>query len=538
MSDVETEWAAVRAWLADPATHGLGEPVRVVETHANTVFLAGRTAYKLKKPVRFPFLDYATRERRRAAAAREIEVNRANAPALYRGLTPVTREADGRLALGGAGEPVEWLVEMARFDETATLDRVIEAGPPADDLVLRLAETVADAQARAPRRDAGPWIADLAAYVEQNDRAFRSIPEIDPPAAAALHDAARLWHARLGDLLAERGRLGFVRLLHGDLHSGNVALIGDRPVLFDAIEFDDRIATADLLYDAGFLVMDLDEHGRRAAANLFLNRFLVETARREARLSGADAAEALRRQVEGLAALPFFLMLRAAIRSKVTAAKAAYVDEAGRAAVIEEAKRYFQAAAAALEPAEPVLVAIGGLSGSGKSTLARCLAPLLGRAPGALHLRSDVVRKLLARRADADRLPAEAYTPEASARVYAALRDAARAGLAADRAVIVDAVNARAEERDAWARLAAAAEARFVGLWLDAPAETLATRAQARSGDASDADRAVVEKQLGYELGPVDWPRIDAAGGADDALAAAVAALGLAGIPLAGVQNP
>src|SRR4029077_7130897 len=113
--------------LADPAPFG-GAEVRRIDTHAASVFLAGERALKVKRAVRFPFLDYSTREKRKAACAAEIEVNRPFAPQVYRGIVAITREADGTLVLGGKGTPVEWAVEMRRFDETRTLDRLADAG--------------------------------------------------------------------------------------------------------------------------------------------------------------------------------------------------------------------------------------------------------------------------------------------------------------------------------------------------------------------------------------------------------------------------
>lgn len=528
----------VLAWLADPATHGLSEPVVTVETGANTILLAGPTAWKVKRPVRLPYLDYSTLAKREAACRREVEINRPGAPAIYRGAVPITRVTDpaatAPFAFGGDGETVEWAVEMARFDETAALDRRLASGPPDEHLLARLARVVATAEARAPRRDAAPWIADLARYAAHNDEAFRARPDLFPPAAvAALTGATSAARAGLAGLLAERGRQGFVRLLHGDLHAGNVALVGGEPVLFDAIEFDDAVATGDVLYDAGFLVMDLDERGHRAAAATLLNRLLVESLFLDTSGLGPDAvAERILRHLGGLAALPFFLSMRAAIRAKVTALAPVVAGTPAAARQSVAARRYFDAARRYLEPVPPALVAVGGLSGTGKSTLARRLAARFGAAPGALHLRSDVVRKLLAGAGETERLPEAAYRPEMSRRVYGTLEAAVRTGLAAGRGVIVDAVMARPDERVAAARLAASAGVPFRGLWLAAPTELLERRVEARRDDASDAGAAVVQAQAGYDLGAVDWIEVDASGGPDETFARAVAALRASAFPL------
>src|SRR5262249_25858741 len=139
----------VFAFLADPATHG-GSAVKRIDPHAASVFLAGHRALKVKRAVRFPFLDYSTLDKRRRACAAEIEVNRPLAPQIYLGVVPVTRSADGRLALGGAGTPVEWVVEMRRFDETQTLDCLAEQGRIDAALADPLRRTVAAPHARPP----------------------------------------------------------------------------------------------------------------------------------------------------------------------------------------------------------------------------------------------------------------------------------------------------------------------------------------------------------------------------------------------------
>ena len=526
-------WRDVAAFLADPATHGLAEAPRRIDTHAAVVFLAGPLAYKIKRPVRFPFLDFSTPALREAACRREIAVDRPIAPQIYRRVVPITREADGRLAIGGAGEPVEWAVEMNRFDETATLDRVLARGPLAPAFVDDLAATIARAEARARPREAGPWYADLGRYLAQNAEAFALRPDLFPPArAAALTRAAAERHAVLADLVETRGRQGFVRLGHGDLHAGNIAVIDGRAQPFDAIEFDDAIATGDVLYDAGFLVMDLADRGDRASARRLLDRLILETARLEAerrRIAGDPAAiaAALFAEIDGLAALPLYLSVRAALRAKIAAARAAHLDGGPRATAEAEAVRLFAAAFDHLEPRTPRLVAIGGLSGSGKSRLAEMLAPAFEPAPGALVLRTDEIRKLLAGRVAEARLPAEVYTAEASVHVYGVLAAAARRALAAGRSVILDAVAARPEERADFAAIAAAAEVPFAGLWLDVDEATALARVGTRRGDASDADVTVVRLQRGFDLGTIDWTRLDANGPPETVLAAARGRLGL-----------
>ncbi len=522
-------WEEVAAFLLRPESHGVAEPVVRIDTHAAVVFLAGRLALKIKRPVRFPFLDFSTLARRETACRREIAIDRPIAPEIYRRVVAVTREPDGSLAIGGAGTPVEWAVEMNRFDETATLDRLLAQGPLALGLAERLAEVVAEAQARATLRDVTPWARDLAAYIEQNADAFAARPDLFPPEAVeTLTRTARARLADLADLLDDRGRLGRIRLGHGDLHAANVAIVDGRPLLFDAIEFDDAIATGDVLYDVAFLIMDLDEKGDRPAARTVLDRWLIETVRHAAGAPRARSVESLLiGEIEALAALPLWLAIRASLRAKIAAATAPHLDGPERAAKEASARRLFAAACAFLAPTPPRLVAVGGLSGSGKSTLARALAADLAPAPGALVLRTDVLRKLLTGVDDTTRLGPEHYTRAASDRVYDCLCAAAAAGLAAGRSVVTDAVSLAPDERHRFAEIATAAELPFTGLWLDVDPAVAAGRVGARIGDASDADATVVAFQADRDPGPLDWQRLDASGSPEATLAHARAALAI-----------
>jgi predicted kinase len=277
-------------------------------------------------------------------------------------------------------------------------------------------------------------------------------------------------------------------------------------VLFDAIEFDDSIASGDVLYDLAFLLMDLEERGLRRAANLVLNRYLAAN----------DAA-----QLSGLAALPIFLSIRSAIRAKVVAAGLAHLEGAARDRAAAAARRYFWFAEEFLAPAPVHLLAVGGLSGTGKSRLAAELAPELGRAPGAALLRSDVERKRLFGVAETERLPGAAYGAGVSGRVYARLWREAALALRAGQSVVLDAVQARADERLATERAAREAGAAFTGLWLDAPLSIRRDRVGARRGDASDADAAVVEAQEAMASEAVGWIRLDASGDPDSTVSAA-----------------
>jgi uncharacterized protein len=315
----------VFGFLADPATHG-GQKVQRIDTHAATVFLAGDRALKVKRAVRFPFLDYSTLAKRKQACEAEIAVNAPYAPEIYRGVIAITRDPSGRLAIGGTGTPIEWAVDMRRFDEERTLDHI--AGEIDEGLADALGRAIAAAHAKAPAVEAEPWITAIGNYIDEHVAAFGQHPDIFPAAASkALARASRMSYQRILPLLRERGRQGLVRRIHGDLHLGNIVLIDGRPVLFDAIEFSDIIASGDVFYDLAFLLMDLLERGLAPAANIVLNRYLTETRRAE--------------DLDGLATLPFLLSMRAAIRAKVTAARLERAAEADHPPIARAVRAYF-----------------------------------------------------------------------------------------------------------------------------------------------------------------------------------------------------
>ncbi|WP_036257328.1 AAA family ATPase [Methylocapsa aurea] len=506
-SHVLQDQSEIFAFLGNPATHGLAGPVIRVDTHGAAVFLAGRDVYKIKRAVRFPFMDFSTLDKRRRACESELAVNKANAPEIYLGVTPISKDQNG-LKLGAGGTIVEWAVHLRRFDENRTLDHLADRGELDSAIIAKLADVVAAAHRRArPVIEEHATLA-LQAQIEETLLSLEAAPDIFPPQGAALlRNRMTRDFERLSPLLSAREDQGLTRRCHGDLHLRNIAMIDAAPVLFDALEFDEKLATCDLLYDLGFLLMDLWTRGLRAHANLLFNRYL------STRLEAAN-------ELDGLAALPLFLSLRAAIRAKVTALQPA--RDAGH---IAAARRLFESACDFLEPAKLELIAIGGLSGTGKSSLARALSPSIGRAPGALHLRSDIERKRLYGLREFDRLPDEAYRPEISAKIYERLRNMAAVALAAGQSVVIDAAHLKAAERLAEAYLAGRRQAYFTGLWLEAPTDVLFERVARRKDDASDATQAVVAAQAQEKIGAMDWERLDASASRDSLIDHALASI-------------
>ncbi len=490
----------VAAFLADPRSHG-GADVRRIETHGAIVFLADDRAYKVKKAVSYPYMDFSTLALREAACKAELALNRRTAPDIYLRAEAICRDRDGRLVFGQPGpglEAVDWCVVMRRFRQHALFDSMAQRGALTAEHVERLAEEVAAFHGAAERRriDAEPamrWV------VEENIQELRGHPDLfaDEQVARLERLALSALEAQ-GPLLNQRAEAGFVRLCHGDLHLRNVVEFGGRPTIFDAIEFNEELAVIDVFYDLAFLLMDLDHCRLRPLGNRVLNRYLEQT-----------------RDYDGLAALPLFLSTRATVRAKVSASIADAMSGsddmgAGVAEFRRLARNYIDMAVDYLTPPRPELLAVGGLSGAGKSTIARRLAPDLGPAPGAVVLRSDVLRKRRCGVGPLDRLPDAAYSGATTEAVYDDLVQTARAVLEAGHAAIADAVFARPAERAAIA--AAAGDAPFDAIWLTAPTDVLRARVEDRAADASDADARIVAMQAGFDLGAMDWRAIDATG--------------------------
>lgn len=477
-----------------------GETPERIDTHASIVFLIGDRVFKLKRAICFSFLDYSTATARERFCRAELALNRRTAPDLYLAVRAITRNSEGTLEWDGEGPALDWVVEMRRFDQHALFDRLATAGRLTPELMVDLADEIAAFHAEAESVASYGGREGIAEVVVDNHQNFVSAcPPLDISAVRALQSASEAALDKVGGLLDVRRAEGRVRRCHGDLHLRNICLFNGRPTLFDCIEFSDPIACIDVLYDLAFLLMDLEHRGLRRLGNIVFNRYL-------------DRAD----EVSGLAALPLLLSVRAAVRAKVTVAALGLRPE-GEA----EAKAYLDLASSLLRPSPPRLVAIGGLSGTGKSTVAAGLAADFAPAPGARVIRSDVLRKSLMKVAPETRLPPSAYTHEVSERVYGAMHERAASTLAAGYTAIVDATFMDATSRDSIAAVASNAGVPFVGLWLAASEAALVRRIDGRRGDASDADRSVLNRQLTVDTGIVTWQSIDAGGSAAESITAA-----------------
>jgi uncharacterized protein len=476
------EQAEAAAFLQELA----GSPA--VETHISLVFRGADTVWKLKKAVRLAFLDFTSLAARHRFALRELELNADAAPGLYRDVVPIVRQPDGALALGETATTelpvVDWVLRMARVPADDFLDVIAESGRITEPLLDALGDAVAAYHAALPPAPPSGKPSGIAMRTIAQGNA-RAALDAGLPALAV-----QAWQTRqlaaldaIADWLDRRACNGFVRRAHGDLHLGNLCLWRGAPVPFDALEFDEAMATIDLAYDLAFLLMDLDRRVGRGAANRVLSRYVARN---------GDAA--LTR------GLPAFLSLRAMIRAHV-AAKRGQADAAAQ---------YLAAAAGYLVQTPPVVLAIGGLPGSGKSTLARALAPELGNAPGALVLRSDEIRKRQHGAAPEQRLPQSAYSDAASQAVFAALAELVRLTASGGHAVVADATFIDQRHRTMIEQAAREAGVGFLGLWLEAPPAALESRIASRGRDASDATVAVLRAARRSDPGAGGWAAVDA----------------------------
>ncbi|MBA3041107.1 MAG: AAA family ATPase [Alphaproteobacteria bacterium] len=499
--DIHDQSAAI-AFLSAPETYGETGAVKIIETHISLVFLIDGRAYKLKRAVKLPYVDFSTYDLRLHYCRREVELNSRATPDLYLGIRRITREADGRLAFEGEGEALDVVVEMNRFAQHDLFDRMATEGRLDAPLMRQTAAMIAAVHAAAPVVHAGSGSANMAGVLDINEAGFATSHVFATDSVRRLTDAFRRSWADHVALMDRRETEGKVRLCHGDLHLRNLYMSPAGPRMFDCIDFNDQIATVDVLYDLAFLLMDLWQRGFADFANIVVNRYLD-----------------ISRDDDGFVLLPFFMAVRAAVRAHVTGTQ---IEEGADAQgpLAQSARVYFEFAASLLVPGAPRLVAIGGLSGSGKSTLADALAPRLAGPPGGRILESDRIRKAMFGADPDERLPLDAYRSEVSRKVYQELVERARLILSGGGAVLVDAVFDRPEDRDAIESLAEELGVPFTGIWLDADPSLLVVRVQSRPRGVSDATVDVLQAQLAKDIGPMRWTPVDSAGPVETVLAA------------------
>ncbi|RCI78319.1 aminoglycoside phosphotransferase [Brucella anthropi] len=494
------------ALLTDIGKPGVSESVEIIDTHISRIILAGDCAFKIKRAVKLPYVDFSTPKLRLAACLKEVEFNSITAPGLYVGVRRIVRNMQGRLTLDGDGELVEAVIEMKRFDQSLLLDRMAAVGKLTPELMTQTARTIARFHSQAPAVHSGSGSENLASVLDINKAGFATSHCFREEEVTILDGVFRETLSQHADVMNQREVGGKVRRCHGDLHLRNICLLDGQPCLFDCIEFNDQIATVDVLYDLAFLLMDLRHRGFPELANLVMNRYLDETDNED-----------------GFALLPFLMAIRAAVRAHVTGTQ---IEESGdlSGCLRAEARAYFDLAMELLEKRPPRLIAIGGLSGSGKTTIAEALAAHIGAPPGARIVESDRIRKALHGVPPETRLPEEAYRPEVSDRVYGEMVWRAELILAGGGTVLADAVFDRPADRTRIEKVAMEQHVPFIGIWLDVSPDVLWRRVDQRRGGPSDATVDILSRQLKRNAGEITWRRFDADRSPADILSGILAA--------------
>ncbi|HTM10093.1 MAG TPA: AAA family ATPase [Verrucomicrobiae bacterium] len=447
------------------------------ETHISHLFFAGDLVYKVKKDVRYSFVDYSNLERRLFFLQEELRLNRRLAPSVYLGILPISHDDYG-WQLGSDAQLAEYALVMRRLPERRMLDHLLDTGQATPSMMDAVAETLAPFHAAAPNgrkvrpfgdpaRIRSVWtenLSDLDPFIGRT---------VDAGTLAAIRAFGDSFLAEHSELMQRRALAGYTREVHGDLHCEHICFAPEGIQIYDCVEFSRRFRFIDVASEVAFLSMDLQARGAREHAQRFINRYVELT-------NDADLAKLL----------PFYECYRALVRAKVFTL--IFRDRA------EAASRYFdQAYSYTWQALKPFVVMIAGLTGSGKSTLARALA----RRLGATVINSDVTRKRLAGASDRhDQLKygEGLYSPAMTARAYRKMMEEADNCLAAGRSVILDATFHKAAQRDPSLEIA---ERRGASIALiechardDLIRERLAARAEARR-DPSDGNWQIYLKQ-------------------------------------------
>ncbi len=490
MPDFQNE---VINYLGAPSTYShTVEEVIHLETHISHIFLAGEFVYKVKKPVKFDFLDFTTLEKRKLYCERELELNSRFAPEIYLEVVCISR-FNNQLTFEKKGPPVEYAVKMKRFDNDSLWSDLVSRGELENEQLEQLAGEIASFHKKAETKSSFWGPEQVHRVVLDNVTCCREVGA-DFLDLELLSSLEKLYNSLLEDLaplIAKRQAI-YVRAVHGDLHLGNICMFKGKPTLFDGIEFNDNYSCCDVWADIAFLIMDLGYRKHPEYANIIINTYLEETD-----------------DFEGLELLPLYLSYRAAVRAKVSCLSVSSVkSEKEKESLKKDTIGYLSYAKNILLKRASSVIAIGGLSGSGKSTLAKALAPKIK----AVIIRSDAVRKHLAGVSLRDKAPEEVYSSDTSEKVYEGMLSRAGHVIKAGGSVILDATYLKPQERQVVSNWCNENKVSFIGFWCNAPRSVLVERLEKRVGDVSDADTKILEIQLSRNLGEVDWQIVDSSG--------------------------
>jgi hypothetical protein len=463
------------------------QQVQLIQTHVSYVLLTGEYAYKLKKPVNFGFLDYSTLEKRHHFCQEELRLNQRGAAVLYLEVLPITEMGD-RYQLAGSGQPLEYVVKMQQFPQETLLTSLFDRGELTEELLVHLAQAIALFHLSAPTNDYIRSFGEIPQVRQSIDENYQQTEQyIGGPQTQSQFDETRNYTDRFfatqADLFARRMAQNWIRECHGDLHLRNICLWNDQLYLFDCIEFNEPFRFVDVMFDIAYIVMDLQARQRPDLSTLFINTYVEQTG-----------------DWEGLQILPLYVSRQSYVRAKVTSflLNDPGVPAAEKQAAQETAALYYRLAWQVTRPQSGQLFLMSGLSGSGKTTTARQIA----RQIGAVHLRSDAVRKHLAGIPLSQRGDASLYTSEMSEKTYFRLLELGIQLAQSGYRVILDAKYDRQPMRQAVIdRLnqvngnTSSHEIPLQIIHCTAPTEVLTTRLQQRTGDIADATVEVLAQQ-------------------------------------------
>ena len=460
--------------------HPVEAPIELMQTHVSSVLLAGDYVYKLKKPVNFGFLDYSSLEKRQHFCHEEIRLNGAIAPDIYLEVLPITQEGD-KFVLGGTTQPVEYVVKMHQFPQEALFSNLYKQGKLTEAHMEDLGRVVAQFHTQAPTNDYIRSFGEIAKIREAFDENYQQSENyIGGPQTrqqfAETQQFTDNFFTQRQELFASRRDNGWIRECHGDLHLRNICLWHDKIQLFDRIEFNEPFRFVDVMYDVAFVVMDLDARGSKDLGNAFLNTYIEQIG-----------------DWEGLQLLPLYLSRQAYVRAKVNSFllddKA--VPEKEKQEAAETAADYYRLAWEYTKTNQGRLILMSGLSGSGKTTVARRLA----RRLGAIHIRSDAVRKHLAGIALEEQGGEDLYTTAMSEKTYDRLLELGVMLASQGFPVILDAKYDRQALRESAIAAAKSHQLPLQILHCTAPVEVLRDRLNDRSNDISDATADLLSQQ-------------------------------------------
>lgn len=467
--------------------HPVQIPIQLLQTHISYVLLTGEFVYKVKKPVNFSFLDFSTLAKRKQFCLEELRLNQRGAAELYLEVVPVALDNEVWV-LNGTGEPVEFLVKMRQFPQEALLSAMDDRGVLTEQHLIDLARTLAEFHRTAPTNDYILSFGEGAKVQQALDENYaQTVKYIGGAQTQLQFNETKAYTDKLfaeqAVLFKDRMQKKMIRECHGDLHLRNICYWHNKILLFDCIEFNEAFRFVDVMYDVAFCVMDLDARDRSIFSNLFLNTYLEETG-----------------DWEGLQVLPLYLSRQAYVRAKVTSflLDDPGIPESAKQESQDTASRYYHLAWQYTQPKQGKLLIMSGLSGSGKSTTAHQIA----RATGAIHIRSDAVRKYLAglsihQRGDAGgEYGSGVYTPEMTRKTYDRLLELGVLLATQGFTVILDAKYDRQALRQAVIEAAKHANLPLQIVQCRAPESVLRERLHQRTGDIADATADLLDAQI------------------------------------------